>query len=109
AVIAWKVEQRWTKQKTLTEYLNRSSYGNRRLGPEAASRAYFGKAARDLNLAEAIYLAGLPQAPTRMNPWRHADQAKRKYDRSLARLAELGFVTRDQQQLLAQPPAIALR
>ena len=109
AVIAWKVERRWTKQKILTEYLNRSSYGNRRLGPEAAARAYFGKPARDLTLAEAIYLAGLPQAPTRMNPWRHADQAKRKYDRSLMRLVELGFVTRDQQQLLAQPPAITLR
>jgi penicillin-binding protein 1C len=109
AIIAWKVERRWSKQEILTEYLNRSSYGNRRLGPEAAARAYFGKAARDLTLAEAIYLAGLPQAPTRMNPWRHADQAKRKYDRSLRRLVDLGFVTRDQQQLLAQPPAIALR
>ncbi|HXO92929.1 MAG TPA: biosynthetic peptidoglycan transglycosylase, partial [Candidatus Acidoferrum sp.] len=69
AIIAWKLERRWSKQRILSEYLNRSSYGNRRLGPEAAARAYFGKTARDLTLSEAIFLAGLPQAPTRFNPW----------------------------------------
>jgi penicillin-binding protein 1C len=107
AVVARKLEHRWTKERILTEYLNRSSYGNRRLGPEAAARAYFGKAARDLTLSEAIFLSGLPQAPTRFNPWRHPDEAARKYDRSLARLVELGVITRDQQSLLARPPRIA--
>jgi len=85
-VVAWKIERRWSKEQILSEYLNRSSYGNRRLGPEAAARAYFGKAARDLTLAEATYLAGLPQAPTRFNPWRHSKAAVAKYERSLARL-----------------------
>src|SRR6266508_2827303 len=70
-IVAWKIERRWSKERILTEYLNRSSYGNRRLGPEAAARAYFGKSACDLTLAESIFLAGLPQAPTRFNPWRH--------------------------------------
>jgi penicillin-binding protein 1C len=106
-IIAWKLERRWSKQRILTEYLNRSSYGNRRIGPEAAARAYFDKPARDLTLSEAIFLAGLPQAPTRWNPWRHPEEANRKYGRSLARLAELGVVTGDQQLLLAQPPKIA--
>jgi penicillin-binding protein 1C len=77
AIVAWKLERRWSKQRILSEYLNRSSYGNRRLGPEAAARAYFGKPARDLTLSEAIFLAGLPQAPTRFNPWRHAEEANR--------------------------------
>jgi penicillin-binding protein 1C len=86
--------------------LNRSSYGNRRLGPEAAARAYFGKPARDLTLSEAIFLAGLPQAPTRFNPWRHPEEANRKYARSLGRLADLGFITRDQRSLLSEPPKI---
>src|ERR1043165_9668713 len=40
AIVAWKLEGRWSKQRILSEYLNRSSYGNRRLGPEAAARAY---------------------------------------------------------------------
>jgi penicillin-binding protein 1C len=106
AIVAWKLERRWSKQRILAEYLNRSSYGNRRLGPEAAARAYFGKPARDLTLSEAIFLAGLPQAPSRLNPWRHPEAANRKYARSLARLVELGVITRDEQSLLAQPPNI---
>ena len=106
-IIAWKLEHRWTKERILAEYLNRSSYGNRRIGPEAAARAYFDKPARDLTLSEAVFLAGLPQAPTRFNPWRHPEQANRKYSRSLARLVELGVITRDQQSLLARPPKIA--
>lgn len=107
AIVAWKLEHRWSKERILAEYLNRSSYANRRLGPEAAARAYFNKPARDLTLSEAIFLAGLPQAPTRFNPWRHPEQANRKYSRSLNRLVELGVITRDQQSLLAQPPKIA--
>src|SRR5262249_30343541 len=106
AIVAAKLERRWTKQRILSEYLNRSSYGNRRLGPEAAARAYFGKPARDLTLSEAIFLAGLPQAPTRLNPWRHLEGGNRKYMRSIGRLADLGVITRDQQSLLAEPPRI---
>jgi penicillin-binding protein 1C len=106
AIAAWKLERRWSKERILTEYLNRSSYGNRRIGPEAAARAYFDKPARDLTLSESIFLAGLPQAPTSLNPWRHVDNAARKYARSLVRLVELGVITRDQQLLLARPPNV---
>jgi penicillin-binding protein 1C len=101
-IVAWKIERRWSKERILTEYLNRSSYGNRRLGPEAAARAYFGKSSRDLTLAESIFLAGLPQAPTRFNPWKHPELATRKYERSLARLAQLGVITAEEQGLLAK-------
>jgi penicillin-binding protein 1C len=106
-IVAWKLERRWSKDRILSEYLNRSSYGNRRLGPEAAARAYFCKPARDLTLSEAIFLAGLPQAPTRFNPWRHPEEANRRYARSLGRLVELGVITSEQKSLLAQPPKIA--
>jgi penicillin-binding protein 1C len=105
-MVACKLERHWSKQRILSEYLNRSSYGNRRIGPEAAARAYFGKPARDLTLSEAIFLAGLPQAPTRFNPWRHPEEANRKYERSLRRLADLGVITRDQQTLFLEPPKI---
>lgn len=106
AIIAWKLERQWSKDRILAEYLNRSSYGNRRIGPEAAARAYFGKPAQDLTLSESIFLAGLPQAPTRFNPWRHPEQANQKYSRSLTRLVALGVITRDQQSLLASAPDI---
>lgn len=108
-IVAWKIERRWSKERILTEYLNRSSYGNRRLGPEAAARAYFGKSARDLTLAESIFLAGLPQAPTRFNPWRHPELATRKYERSLARLAQLSVITGEEQALLAKSAPVARR
>ncbi|HEY7002624.1 MAG TPA: biosynthetic peptidoglycan transglycosylase, partial [Candidatus Udaeobacter sp.] len=64
AIVARKLEHRFSKKRILAAYLNRSSYGNRRIGPEAAARAYFNKPARDLTLSEAVFLAGLPQAPT---------------------------------------------
>jgi penicillin-binding protein 1C len=102
SICARKIEHRWSKEQILAEYLNRSSYGNRRLGPEAAARAYFGKSARDLTLSESIFLAGLPQAPTRFNPWKHPERAQQKYERSLARLAQLHVITREQKTLLAQ-------
>ena len=106
AVAAWKLERRWDKSRILAAYLNRAAYGNRRLGPEAAARAYFGKSAAHLTLAESIYLAGLPQAPSRFNPWRQPAAAAARYHRNLARLAAAGFITSAQCDLLASPPAL---
>lgn len=100
AIVAQKLAWKWPRARVLAEYLNRSSYGNRRLGPEAAARAYFGKSARDLTLAEAVYLAGLPQAPTRLNPWTHPERAAHKYRQSLIRLRDLGEITPAQCALL---------
>ena len=105
-IVAWKLERVWTKERILAEYLNRSSFGNRRLGPEAAARAYFGKPARELTLAESVYLAGLLQAPTRFNPWRHPDRAERKYVRSLDLLSKTGFLSGGQRTLLSETPPV---
>lgn len=109
AIVACRLEQKWNKQEILAEYLNRSSYGNRRLGAEAAARAYFGKSAHDLTLAESIFLAGLPQAPTRFNPWTHPGAALQKYQRSITRLRELDLISPAQRQLLAKTPPIVRR
>jgi penicillin-binding protein 1C len=105
-VVAWKLECVWTKGRILAEYLNRSSFGNRRLGPEAAARAYFGKPARELTLAESIYLAGLVQAPTRFNPWRHPDRAEHKYARSLNLLSKTDFLSGAERTLLSGTPPV---
>jgi penicillin-binding protein 1C len=109
AVLAWKLEREWSKDRILAEYLNRCSFGNRRLGPEAAARAYFGKPARNLTLAEAIFLAGIPQAPTRLNPWHYPDLTQRKFAHSLERLVQLGVITQAQRTLLNRFPAVAGR
>ena len=96
AIAARKLEHRWSKERILAEYLNRCQYGHRLVGPEAASRWYFGKSARDLTLAEATYLAGLPQAPSRFDPWRHPESAKARYRRSIGVLAETGVIQSEQ-------------
>lgn len=107
ALLAIKLERQWSKEQILTAYLNRLDYGNRRIGAEAASRAYFGKPAALLTLPEATFLAGLPQAPSRFNPWRNPEKARGKYTRALDRLAEVRVITSAQQWSLdAHPPVV---
>ena len=104
AVAAWKLERHMGKAEILERYLNALSYGNRLVGPQAAARAYFNKDAAALAPAEAIYLAGLPQGPTRLNPWRHPAAAEFRYGRSVRRLAALGTITPDEARRLADAP-----
>jgi penicillin-binding protein 1C len=66
--LALRVEQTWSKDRILKEYLNRLDYGNLRTGIASASRYYFAKPPSDLSAAEAAFLAALPKAPTRLNP-----------------------------------------
>jgi len=69
AVLALKLTATYPKDQILELYLNQIYYGGRAYGAEAAARHYFGKPARDLDLAECALLAGLPQAPSRYNPF----------------------------------------
>jgi membrane peptidoglycan carboxypeptidase len=63
-VLAFQMERRYSKDQILEMYLNKIFYGNQAFGAEAAANVYFGKASHDLTLAEASFLAGLPQRPT---------------------------------------------
>jgi penicillin-binding protein 1C len=100
-------EEEWTKKKILTAYINRLEYGNRFVGPESASRAYFGKSCRDLTLKEAILLAGIPNAPTAFNPWLRKEASTAKYRRSVERLAVLEIITPEEaKQLTESPPRV---
>src|SRR5215210_269768 len=75
---ALRLEQSWSKRQILEAYLNRLDYGNLRIGCASAAAYYFGKPLADLSTAEAAFLAGLPQAPTRLNPHLHFDRAKKR-------------------------------
>ena len=68
ALLAYQITQKISKSQILALYLNEIFYGNQAYGVEAASQAYFGKRARELTLAEASMLAGLPQSPAVYNP-----------------------------------------
>jgi penicillin-binding protein 1C len=90
SLIALQLERRWTKSQILEAYLNTIPYGNRLIGVEAASWAYFEKPASALMQAEAIYLAGLPREPSRLNPWTQPDRAARQFHQSVDLLVRHG-------------------
>jgi len=77
-VLARRIETTLSKEEILALYLNVVNFGDGRYGIEEASQYYFGKHARDLTLAEASLLAGLPQSPTRLNPFHDLEAAERR-------------------------------
>jgi penicillin-binding protein 1C len=83
---ARRLEMTWTKNQILAAYLNRLDYGNLRIGTAEATRFYFQKPLADLSLAECALLAGLPQAPTRLNPIRRTEPALTRRNVVLERL-----------------------
>jgi penicillin-binding protein 1C len=105
-VLASLVEQKYTKDQILEMYLNESGYGGAAYGIEEASQKYFGKKARDLNLAEAALLTGLPASPTRYSPLgAHPELAKERQAEVLRRMAEDGYITESQlKEALGQYP-----
>ena len=112
AVLAVMLEMRYSKREILAAYLNEiylgRSGGVNVMGMGAASRAYFGKDASQLSLAEAATLAGIIPAPASYSPLTHPDRAKERRDWVLHRLAALGRVDQARvQQALATPVTVA--
>ncbi|NOX34474.1 MAG: penicillin-binding protein 1A [Deltaproteobacteria bacterium] len=93
AILAYRIEKKFTKDEILFLYLNQIYLGHGAYGVEAASENYFGKHAKDLNLAECSILAGLPQAPSRYSPFKFPDRAKQRQIYVLNRMKEDGMIT----------------
>ncbi len=94
AILAIQVETRFSKEEILQMYLNEVGYGGAAYGIEEASQMYFGKSAKDLNLAESALLAGLPASPTRYSPFgAHPELAKTRQIEVLRNMVENGFLT----------------
>jgi len=89
---ARKLEIFLDKETILTAYLNRLPYGNQYTGARAAAQGYFGKPLSDLSLAEASLLAGLPNRPSRLNPWRNPEGARQRQRWILQRLEDTGRI-----------------
>lgn len=103
-VRARRIERALDKQTILEQYLNRAPYGAGAIGVEAASRRYFGKPNTHLSLAEAALIAGLPNAPTRLNPFRNPDAARARQHKVLERMFETGAIGADElRRALHQP------
>jgi len=103
-LVALQIESRYDKEDILEAYLNQIAFGPRAHGIEQAARSFFAKTASELNLAEAAMLAGLPKSPTRYNPYRHMDRAKRRQRIVLSRMAATGYITRSQAVDAFQTP-----
>lgn len=92
-LLAFWLEQKYTKDQILAMYLNRVFFGSNAYGVEAASRRYFNKSARDVNLGEAALLAGLLKAPSRLSPARDPEAAEQRAQVVLGAMREEGYVT----------------
>ncbi|HVE73355.1 MAG TPA: penicillin-binding protein 1C [Thermoanaerobaculia bacterium] len=86
AVLALRLEHRYSKNEILAMYLNLAPYGNRIDGIARASRAYFGWAPAQLTAAQAAFLASLPQRPSAFNPLRDPEKARARQRHILARM-----------------------
>lgn len=92
AFTARRLEMSWDKKEILSAYLNRLPYGNQFTGSRAAARGYFGKPLSDLSLAEVALLAGLPNKPTKLNPWTNYEGARKRQLWILGRMREEGYI-----------------
>jgi penicillin-binding protein 1A len=93
AVLAWELEDRWSKDKILTEYLNTVYYGAGAYGVQAASLTYFHKPVSKVTLAQAALLAALPKFPSEYSPITDPLVIKARRDLVLENMAQQGYIT----------------
>ncbi|HEY4514780.1 MAG TPA: PBP1A family penicillin-binding protein [Candidatus Paceibacterota bacterium] len=100
AILAIKLERVFTKDDILALYLNSSPYGGNIYGIEEASQTFFGKGATSASLAEAAYLAALPQAPTYYSPYgNNKESLEARKNLVLRRMVELSFITKEEADM----------
>lgn len=98
-ILAIEVERVYSKDQILEMYLNEIPYGGTAYGIEAAANLYFGKHAKELNLAEAALLSGLPQRPSVYSPYgTHPELAKVRQAEVLRRMVEDGYITKEEAE-----------
>lgn len=91
-LLAIKIEHKLKKEKILELYLNKVFLGNRAYGVEAAAEVYYGKHLSELSIDQYAMLAGLPKAPSILNPIANPTAAKKRRDHVLSRMYELGYI-----------------
>lgn len=105
-ILALKMEQALDKNQILSLYLNENPYGGSLYGVEEATRSFFNKSAGEVTLAEAAYIAAIPQAPTYYSPYgEHRDKLDERKNLVLSRMKELGFINA-QEELVARTATV---
>ncbi|PIU33274.1 penicillin-binding protein [Candidatus Shapirobacteria bacterium CG07_land_8_20_14_0_80_39_12] len=99
AILTWGTEVIYSKNEILEMYLNQAPFGGTAWGIESAAQTYFNKKAKDLTLAEATLLIGLPASPTRFSPFgAHPELAKERQKRVLQRMVEDGYLSKEESE-----------
>ncbi|WP_232311045.1 penicillin-binding protein 1A [Herbaspirillum autotrophicum] len=106
--LAWKIESNLTKDQILEVYMNQIYLGQRAYGFASAAQIYFGKQLKELTIAEAAMLAGLPKAPSAYNPVVNPKRANARQQYILLRMRQLGYIT-DQQYLQAKDEQLKIK
>src|SRR3989454_2567892 len=106
ARVAVEIENNFPKDTILQMYLNQINLGAGAHGVEAAAQIYFGKPARQLNVAEAATLAALPKLPAFYNPRTHPERAVRRRNVGLTPMRDQGFLTEDEVELWKAYPLV---
>jgi penicillin-binding protein 1A len=97
-LLSLKIETLLSKEQILEVYMNHIALGQRAYGFAAASEIYFGKPLKDITVAEAAMLAGLPKAPSANNPIVNPERAKIRQRYIIDRMYENGFITAEQRE-----------
>ncbi len=98
-LLAWEIESQLSKDKILEIYMNQIFLGQRAYGFSSAAQIYFGKELKDITIAEAAMLAGLPKAPSAYNPVSNFRRAKIRQEYILQRMRDLSYITPEQYQI----------
>jgi len=105
-VLAVRIEKRYTKKEIFTIYCNQMYLGHGAYGVEAASRLYFNKPNKELNLEEAALIAGVFQLPERQSPFIDMRRATQRRNIVLQRMADEGYITQTQADATKQKPIV---
>jgi len=105
--IAIQIEQILTKDEILMLYLNKISLGHRSYGVGAAAQVYFGKTVNELTLSEMAVLAGLPKAPSRLNPIYSVEKATERRNIVLMRMLSENYITQEEHDAARAEPVVS--
>jgi penicillin-binding protein 1A len=105
-LVAIQIEKRYTKREIFTFYCNHVYFGHGAYGLESASRLYFEKPARDLNLEEAALIAGIVQLPERQSPYVNMQAAVRRRNIVLQRMADVGYLSQEEANAAKERPIV---
>src|SRR4030066_597619 len=104
AALAVKIEKNLTKEEILELYLNKIYFGHGAYGGEMASKVYFWKSVRNINLSEAALIAGLIKAPLIYSPYNDLTKARERQQIVLSRMEEEGYIKRSEKENALKQP-----